>query len=249
MRKIIDLTGQEFGKLKVIKQVEKNKHGHICWLCECNCEKRTKKICTTNDLRMGKVKSCGCGKSEATIKFNKETKKKYNTYNLTGEYGIGYVSNTNEPFYFDLEDYNKIKDYYWRKSHKGYICTSGKENQFISLHKLILGFTESEDVDHLNRKKEDNRKQNLIPKSHQENMINQNIRSNNSSGVTGVTWDKKKEKWHSYIGYKNKLIHLGFFANIKDAIYVRLKAEKSYGFLGANKKLWGEYGILEEEII
>ena len=39
-----------------------------------------------------------------------ETFKKYNTYDLSGEYGIGYTSK-GEEFYFDLDDYDKIKDY------------------------------------------------------------------------------------------------------------------------------------------
>ena len=37
--------------------------------------------------------------------------KKYNRYDLSGEYGIGWTTNTNHVFYFDLEDYEKIKDY------------------------------------------------------------------------------------------------------------------------------------------
>ncbi|WP_368488451.1 hypothetical protein [Clostridium sp. BJN0013] len=39
-------------------------------------------------------------------------KYKYNTYDLTGEYGIGYDAKGNI-FYFDLEDYDRIKDFYW----------------------------------------------------------------------------------------------------------------------------------------
>ena len=46
--------------------------------------------------------------------------KKYNTYDLTGEYGIGYTSK-DEEFYFDLEDYDKIKDYCWRITMQGYV--------------------------------------------------------------------------------------------------------------------------------
>lgn len=36
--------------------------------------------------------------------------KRYNRYDLTGEYGIGYT-NQGVEFYFDLEDYDKIKEY------------------------------------------------------------------------------------------------------------------------------------------
>ena len=37
--------------------------------------------------------------------------RKENIYDLSGEFGIGYCTNTGSPFYFDLEDYNKIKNY------------------------------------------------------------------------------------------------------------------------------------------
>lgn len=238
-----DLTGQKFERLTVLKQVEKNKYGHISWLVECDCKDKTQKICTSNDLKRGYVKSCGCLKSELTIKFNKETKKKYNTYDLSGEYGIGYTSNLNSPFYFDLEDYDKIKGYCWYLNSQKYISTTDKNENYLSLHRLIMNFPETEVIDHLDRNRSDNRKENLFPTTNRINMLNQVVRSTNTSGVTGVTWDKDKETWRSYIMYNDKLKHLGFFTNIDKAIYSRLKAEKKYGYSGANTILWEEYGI------
>ena len=38
---------------------------------------------------------------------------KYNKYDLSGCFGIGYASNNDDLFYFDLEDYNKIKNTCW----------------------------------------------------------------------------------------------------------------------------------------
>jgi hypothetical protein len=244
MRKIIDLTNQMFGKIKVIKQVERNKHNQICWLCECSCDNHTQKIYSTNDLRMGKINSCGCEKVSRIIKYNKKTKKKYNIYDLTGEYGTGWTSNTNKEFYFDLEDYDKIKNYCWFENHKGYIVTNTSESKYLSIQRLVLNFPNCEDIDHNNRNRKDNRKFNLEPMTHQNNMLNQDIRSNNTSGVTGVTWDEEKGKWHSYIMADGKLKHLGFFIEINEAIFIRLKAEKKYNYSGANKELWKEYGII-----
>lgn len=56
--KYIDLTGQRFGKLVVVKEVERNKYRHIQWLCQCDCGNTT--ISTTSNLRTGSHKSCGC---------------------------------------------------------------------------------------------------------------------------------------------------------------------------------------------
>lgn len=61
-RKAIDLTGQRFGRLVVIKQVEgpNNKDAH--WLCKCDCGSLT--TYTRRTLKHGRAKSCGCLKKE-----------------------------------------------------------------------------------------------------------------------------------------------------------------------------------------
>ena len=43
MSKFIDLIGQTFGRLKVIKFTGKNKRGQSLWLCKCSCLKETEK--------------------------------------------------------------------------------------------------------------------------------------------------------------------------------------------------------------
>ena len=56
-RKCIDLTGQKFGRLTVIKRAE-NKGIQVCWLCKCECG--NEKVVNGNGLRRGGTKSCGC---------------------------------------------------------------------------------------------------------------------------------------------------------------------------------------------
>ena len=60
MPRFKDLTGEKFGRLTVIACAGKNKHNHYQWLCECSCEKHTRKIVSACNLRQGNVKSCGC---------------------------------------------------------------------------------------------------------------------------------------------------------------------------------------------
>jgi hypothetical protein len=62
-RKLIDLTGQKFGRLIVIKKVDSNMWHHPRWLCRCDCGKE--KIMQGANLRNGKTKSCGCLHKEA----------------------------------------------------------------------------------------------------------------------------------------------------------------------------------------
>ena len=58
-----DLTGRQFGKWKVLKQVEdyiqpSNGKHHDMWLCECDCELRTIKAVQGKHLKNGKSTKC-----------------------------------------------------------------------------------------------------------------------------------------------------------------------------------------------
>lgn len=54
----IDLTNQIFGRLTVIKENGRDNSGKIMWLCKCSCG--NEKTIRGNDLRSGKILSCGC---------------------------------------------------------------------------------------------------------------------------------------------------------------------------------------------
>jgi len=66
--KFIDLTGQRFGKLIVIKCIGQNKWGYYIYLCKCDCG--NEKIISGQNLRNGQTKSCGCFQKEITLKAN-----------------------------------------------------------------------------------------------------------------------------------------------------------------------------------
>lgn len=58
--KIIDLTGEKFGKLTVIKFSGVNDNKRALWECECSCGSKPNKIYIGKYLRNGDTKSCGC---------------------------------------------------------------------------------------------------------------------------------------------------------------------------------------------
>ena len=62
MSYLIDLTGQKFGRLTVLKKVPSHKSTNARWLCECECGNRTTVLGIT--LRKGESKSCGCFRAE-----------------------------------------------------------------------------------------------------------------------------------------------------------------------------------------
>lgn len=58
MSKLIDLTGQRFGRLTVIERVENAPNRARQWLCLCDCGKET--IVVSSSLNSGRTRSCGC---------------------------------------------------------------------------------------------------------------------------------------------------------------------------------------------
>jgi hypothetical protein len=240
MSKFKDLTGQKFGRLTVIKRIENNKMNNAQWLCKCDCGNDKDIIVTTAKLNFGQTKSCGCLGLEAKSR-NGKLNKKYNTYDLSGEYGIGYTLK-GEEFYFDLEDYDKIKDYCWYK-HKGYIESTNKERKIIGMHQLIIDISNGEVIDHKNRIRHDNRKDNLRITTNSENAFNITKKKNNTSGVTGVFWEEQKEKWCASIYKNNKHVFRKYYFNKDDAIKARLKAELDYYDIAPQKHLFKKYSI------
>lgn len=218
-----DLTGKKFGKLTVVKRVENyvrpSGKEAAKWLCLCDCGNEIEVI--TNSLTSKKTQSCGCLHSEIISK----THKKYNTYDLSGEFGIGYTFK-GEEFWFDLEDYNKIKDYCWFVNSNGYITARCNNKQHILFHRVL--FPDSITVDHITHNTSDNRKCNLRIATQSQNNINRSIMKNNTSGVTGVYWHKKDKRWVARIKFNKKSIYLGSFVNFEDAVKVRKKAEEKY---------------------
>lgn len=86
------------------------------------------------------------------------------------------------------------------------------------------------EIDHINRVKTDNRICNLREVEPYKNCQNKDIRSDNTTGVSGVTRSARDKKFYSRITIKGKRIFLGTFEDINEAISERLKAELKYNF-------------------
>jgi len=69
MSKLIDITGQRFGRLLVVSQAKSN-NGQTKWHCVCDCGNHT--ISRSQDLRLGKTVSCGCWGREQTANRNRK---------------------------------------------------------------------------------------------------------------------------------------------------------------------------------
>lgn len=231
----LDLIGLQFGRLTVVSRApdkidpKSGKHKSQ-WYCDCSCGTKNKIIRGTA-LTSGATNSCGCLHRE-TASVTAITKishgKKYNEYKLLETFGIGYTSNGDE-FYFDLDDYEKIKEYCWYIN-KGYVVAHdiyGTNNSLVRQHRLINNPSDSQVVDHINGCKNDNRKKNLRNIKQSNNAKNRCLPINNTSGHVGVH-KLKNNKWQAYIGHNGETICLGTFNTFVEAVDVREEAEKKY---------------------
>jgi len=105
-------------------------------------------------------------------------------------------------------------------------------------HKLayiyVYGDAPNDDIDHINRDASDNRIVNLRNVTRSQNMQNNGVQKNNTSGIRGVSFDNRLKQWHAYIKLNRKRIHLGIFKGFADAVQARYDAEVKHGFTEFN---------------
>lgn len=217
-----DLTGKQFGYLTIIKDVGRSKSGDVLWECECSCEEHNHIVTTSSNLQRGHTQSCGCYQKSQNIKAHK----KENRFKTTGDVTIGFTSK-NEQFFIDTNQLDNIRKYCWWYTKRGYLA-AWVDDKIVLMHRFLTQCDEQYVVDHKNHITGDNRMCNLRICTSSENHYNRMMQHNNTSGITGVSWNKSKNMWRSYINVAKERIELGFFTNLDDAIVARRQAEEKY---------------------
>lgn len=141
----------------------------------------------------------------------------------------------------DIEDVELIKDYKWGFDGEYIYCK--KLNTRLHRFVLMLKSNDKRHVDHINHKKEDNRKENLRLCSNRENSRNKGF-ARNKTGIIGVNYNERDRVYRARLKLNYKEKSLGIYNNLNDAIVARLKAEKKYfGEFAPQQHLFEEYGI------
>lgn len=107
-------------------------------------------------------------------------------------------------------------------------------------------FENTKSADHINRDPLDNRIENLRWATKLQQVLNQNLTKSNTSGFKGVSKDGKG--WKAQIGYNKKVLHLGQYTSMFDAVVVYRK--KHIELFGTDSEYYPDnYRIKQSEIL
>jgi len=117
--------------------------------------------------------------------------------------------------------------------HSGYIYIQ-IDNQSYAAHRLAFlytdGYLPEGQIDHINRKRRDNRRVNLREASRQCNARNSRVPCSNSSGIKGIYFHKINKKWIASVSLSKVERYLGSFESKLEAAYTRYAAEQCLGY-------------------
>lgn len=187
-----DITGMRFGKLVALEQTDERKYsGGVVWVCKCDCGNICK--ASINQLQAGYRKSCGCLSHPPLKDF---VGKKFGMLTV-----IEYAGKSKGMHQWKCKcdcGNEAIIGQTRLQNGKTTSCGCMQSKAFLN----NIGITEGTSVSVLE-----------YYKTH--------MSPHNTSGYTGVYWDKKNCKWIAQIGFKGKTHHLGSFTNKVDAIAAR----------------------------
>ena len=208
MPKLIDLTGKQFGYLKVIKRDENKSGKYVYWICECQCENKTIVSVRGSNLKSGNTVSCGCVNNKNIHKTRRNS-----------------IDITEKPF-------GKLVVKYYVKSGKyGAIwhceCDCGGTiDTYVSY--LTSGGVSSCGCEEVkNRRKQNNKLHDMIVKDTNVSIIKKKEANKNSStGIRGVHWCTSKQKYIAEITFQKKRYYLCSSLDIEVCKQARQEAEE-----------------------
>jgi hypothetical protein len=118
----------------------------------------------------------------------------------------------------DQQDYYRLNHFNWipkgsgERSYAVRLECDSQHIKFLSMHREIMGSPKGLQIDHRNRSRLDNRRENLRTATNSQNQYNKNKTKRKTSSIyIGVTYVKSTGKWRAQIMLNRKNINLGDF--------------------------------------
>lgn len=200
--------GDRVGKLTLLERKRENNRTYFYCKCDCGNTKWIRADC------LGITVSCGC--------YNRENNL-YKEKNLLGkQFGrLTVIEKTDKRtetgviIWLCKCECGKYKEVSGRDLKDGFVSSCGclgTERSRKNIQKAIKKHLDSHIVEGTNL----------------QVITREKLLSTNTSGVTGVRWDKSRQMWLAQIEFQGKRHYLGRYKNKEDAIKARKEAEEKY---------------------
>jgi hypothetical protein len=205
-------VGERFSRLEVTSEMMQSKDGH--YRCEVKCDCGNVKIATVRQLIKGLVVSCGCKRLEGDYKHGMHDSRPMSIYG----HMKARCDNENEAGYAEYGG-------------RG-ISYNEKWSSFIGFWEdMQEGYSDDLELDRIDPYG-NYCKENCRWVDHVIQCFNTRKRKDNTSGKSGVSFNKKRNLWETYISIHKQHIKLGYYQDLELAIHIREEAElKYYGFI------------------
>ena len=200
---IKDLTGKKIGMLTLLERKRENNRTYYYCRCDCGNEKWIR----ADFIGKDKINNCGCSN---TYRFNDITGKRFGL--LTALRYVG-MSKNNGRIWRCKCDCGNIKDIPLSNLTSGSTISCGCVQKTKAKKSVKIGFKK-------------NKEKNLIEDTNVAFLKLSSPIKSNKSGVTGVCFNSRTNKWLANISFKKKRYFLGSFTNKEEAIKARKEAEE-----------------------
>lgn len=202
--------GHKFGRWTLVSQTTYTtpSTGQVkrAWVCRCECG--TLRTIAEGSLRFGSTESCGCLSSELKTTHGASGTRELNIYLKMLLRCSEKAGDFERPYYYD----------------KGIrVCDRWLEG-FESFFEDMGVCPENYSIERLDSNKGYS-KENCIWADDFTQASNRGKFSNNTSGKTGVQWEKSSEKWRVHLHYRGVLYSGGRFADFDEACEKRRQLE------------------------
>lgn len=212
-------VGETYSRLTVLQETYM-KNGRKTVRCECSCGNTVD--VREDHLKSGVTNSCGCYRldrlREVIVTHGKTTTKAYGTWE-------GMLQRCHNPNASNYSEYGGrgitiCEDWLGAEGFANFYKDMGERPEGMSLDRMDVNGNYC--------------KENCRWETPSVQGFNQRKSSNNTSGRTGVSWNRQKQMWDAYIMKDRKKINLGRFENKEEAIFAREQGELKY------------YGVIKE---